>query len=355
MAHPPEQGPLSYRDAGVDIDAGNRLVARIKTVAARTHRAEVIGGLGGFGGLFKARFTHLAEPILVAGADGVGTKLLLACQAQALYGTQPLRTVGIDLVAMCVNDVLVQGAEPLFFLDYLATGKLEVERAVKIIEGIGEGCRLSGAALLGGETAEMPGLYNPGDVDLAGFAVGVVDRTRLLDGTQAKLGDQVVGLASSGPHANGYSLIRKVLARSHVSLTEPVGETTLGEALLAPTRIYVKALLELLTEGHIHAAAHITGGGLTENLPRVLPVGCKAVIDLKTWPRPPIFTWLKAQGGIAEAELRRTFNCGIGMAVIVPETIVSRVLEHAQADHINAWVIGGIEPTDQAPWVQYVK
>jgi phosphoribosylformylglycinamidine cyclo-ligase len=311
---------LSYRDAGVDIDAGNALVDRIKPLVAATQRAEVLGGLGGFGGLF-----HLGEkyrdPVLVSGTDGVGTKLLLARQLERHD------TIGIDLVAMCVNDILVCGAEPLFFLDYFACGKLEVDAAADVVAGIAEGCKQAGCALIGGETAEMPGMYGPGEYDLAGFTVGAVERESIIDGTGIDTDCVVIGLAASGPHSNGYSLIRKVIEVSGESLDSPLGESTLGEALLAPTRIYVPQLLKLLERHTPRGMAHITGGGLTENIVRVLPGGLGLELDPSAWERPPVFDWLQRAGGISDAEMRRTFNLGIGFALIVPEDEADSVTE----------------------------
>jgi len=301
-----QPGPLSYRDAGVDIDAGNALVERIRPAVARTARPGVLGGIGGFGGLFALDTARWREPVLVAGTDGVGTKLRLAIAAGRHRG------VGIDLVAMCANDVAVQGAEPLFFLDYYATGRLEVEVAAEVVEGVAEGCAQAGCALLGGETAEMPGMYAPGDYDIAGFCVGVVERDRLVDGRACAPGDVLIGLASSGPHANGYSLIRRILERTGADLATPLPDgTPLGEALLAPTRIYVRALLALHQAGLLKAAAHVTGGGLPENLPRVLPRGVRAVVDAGAWPEPPVFAWIREQGPVTREEMRRTFNCGV--------------------------------------------
>ena len=302
---------LNYRDAGVDIDAGNRLVDRIKPHARRTLRRGVLGGLGGFGALFELPLDRYHQPVLVSGTDGVGTKLKLALELNRHD------TIGIDLVAMCVNDVLVVGAEPLFFLDYYATGKLNVDVAADVIKGIADGCEQAGAALVGGETAEMPGMYQAGDYDLAGFCVGVVEKKRIIDASRVQVGDALLGLASSGPHSNGYSLIRKILTVSGASLDQPLADSTLGEALLAPTRIYVKPVLKLLEQIEVHAIAHITGGGLTENLPRVLPANTKAIIDTTRWQRPAIFQWLQQQGGVAETEMRRTFNCGVGLVVCV--------------------------------------
>ena len=303
---------ISYRNAGVDIDAGNALVDRIKPAAAATRRAGVMEGLGGFGALFDPRAAGYDDPVLVAATDGVGTKLRIAIDTGALDG------VGIDLVAMCVNDLVCQGAEPLFFLDYFATGKLSVDEAARVIAGIAEGCRLSGCALIGGETAEMPGMYAAGDFDLAGFAVGAMQRGTALPRDVAA-GDVLLGLRSDGVHSNGFSLVRKVAETAGLSWTDPspFGEGTLGEALLAPTRLYVRPVLAAIRHGGVHAAAHITGGGLTENLPRVLPDGLGAEIDLDAWTLPPVFAWLSQAGGIAEREMLKTFNSGIGMVLAV--------------------------------------
>lgn len=303
---------ISYRDAGVDIDAGNALVDRIKPAAAATRRPGVMEGLGGFGALFDPRAAGYDDPVLVAATDGVGTKLRIAIDTGALDG------VGIDLVAMCVNDLVCQGAEPLFFLDYFATGKLSVDEGARVIAGIAEGCRLSGCALIGGETAEMPGMYAAGDFDLAGFAVGAMQRGTALPRDVAA-GDVLLGLRSDGVHSNGFSLVRKVAETAGLSWTDPspFGEGTLGEALLAPTRLYVRPVLAAIRHGGVHAAAHITGGGLTENLPRVLPEGLGAEIDLEAWTLPPVFAWLSQAGGIAEREMLKTFNSGIGMVLAV--------------------------------------
>lgn len=329
---------LSYRDAGVDIDAGNSLVERIKPHAKRTLRPEVMGGLGGFGALFEVPLDRYRQPVLVAGTDGVGTKLKLAMD----LGKHD--TIGIDLVAMCVNDLIVQGAEPLFFLDYYATGHLNVDAAADVIKGIADGCEQSGCALTGGETAEMPGMYEGEDYDLAGFCVGIVDKDQVIDGSKVAEGDAIIGIASSGPHSNGYSLVRKVLEVSGAALSEPFGESTLGETLLTPTRIYVKALLELFQSVEVHALAHITGGGLPENLPRVLPEGCGAAIDTTSWQRPAIFDWLQEKGNIRDAEMYRTFNCGIGMAVVVAEDQAERCIELLRAAGESASRIGRITP-----------
>ncbi len=330
------QTPLSYKDAGVDIDAGNALIERIKPHAARTRRPGVLAGLGGFGALFELPLHRYREPVLVSGTDGVGTKLRLALE----MGRHD--TIGIDLVAMCVNDIVVAGAEPLFFLDYYATGRLDLDIATDVIGGIADGCLQAGAALAGGETAEMPGMYDGEDYDLAGFAVGIVEKSKILDGSRVEAGDQLLGLASSGPHSNGYSLIRKVLEVSGAALDAPCGEVTLGEALLAPTQIYVKPLLELLAETEVHALAHITGGGLTENLPRVLPAATEARIDLTSWRRPPVFDWLAEAGHIDEAEMLRTFNCGIGMVVALPPAAVAPAQAVLQRHGIDNRVIGEI-------------
>jgi phosphoribosylformylglycinamidine cyclo-ligase len=303
---------ITYADAGVDIDAGNALVERIKPAARRTNRPGVMAGLGGFGALFDLKAAGYSDPVLVAATDGVGTKLRIAID------TGNVATIGIDLVAMCVNDLVCQGAEPLFFLDYFATGKLETETAARIIEGIAEGCTASGCALIGGETAEMPGMYEAGDFDLAGFAVGAMDRgADLPKGVAA--GDVLLGLASSGVHSNGYSLVRKLVEVSGLGWGDacPFGTGTLGEALLAPTRLYVKPALAAVRAGGVHALAHITGGGLTENLPRVLPNGLGALIDLDAWALPPVFKWLAETGQMEQAELLKTFNAGIGMVLAV--------------------------------------
>lgn len=329
--------PLTYRAAGVDIDAGEALVEAIKPIAARTARPEQLGGLGGFGGCFQLAAERYREPVLVASTDGVGTKLRLVLELNRHD------TIGIDLVAMCANDILVQGAEPLFFLDYFATAKLDPAVATTVIAGIGEGCRLAGMTLLGGETAEMPGFYAPGEYDLAGFAVGVVERTRLLDGSAVVAGDVLLGIDSSGPHANGYSLIRKVLERPRASLGQAFEGRTLGETLLAPTRIYVRALLQALRVLPVHALAHITGGGLPGNVPRVLPPGLCAVIDKARWKRPSIFDWLQKEGAIEEQELLRAFNCGIGMVMILPQADAARALALLRDLGESAQVIGEVQ------------
>ncbi|KAA9133412.1 phosphoribosylformylglycinamidine cyclo-ligase [Marinihelvus fidelis] len=316
----PDQ-PLSYRDAGVDIDAGNALVERIKPAVKTTFRKGVETGIGGFGGLFSVDRDKYRDPVLVSGTDGVGTKLMLA----RLLDRHD--TIGIDLVAMCVNDILACGAEPLFFLDYFATGKLELDQAQQVIEGIAEGCRQSNCALLGGETAEMPGMYGAGDYDLAGFAVGVVERDRIIDGRRVAAGHRLLALPSSGPHSNGYSLIRKVLERSGADPSMALGDHSLGEALLAPTRIYARTVLALLEDHAIDGLAHITGGGITENITRVLGDSLGIEVDTAAWPRPDVFDWLQREGGIEATEMLRTFNCGIGMVLLV---------DGAEADTVSA-------------------
>lgn len=302
---------LNYKTAGVDIDAGNELVKRIKPIAEKTRRPGVMSGLGGFGSLFELPLERYQNPILVSGTDGVGTKLKLALE----LGIHD--TIGIDLVAMCVNDIVVSGAEPLFFLDYYATAKLNVNTAASVIKGIGKGCELAGASLVGGETAEMPGIYAKDDYDLAGFCVGIVEKTKILDGSKIKVGDKLIAIASSGPHSNGYSLIRKIIETNNISLGQLLNGKTLGQGLLEPTKIYVNSLLKLLDKLPIHGLSHITGGGLTENLPRVLPDGVNASIDLNSWEFPEIFKWLQQQGNISQADMLTTFNCGIGMIVCV--------------------------------------
>lgn len=339
--------PITYRDAGVNIDAGNTLVNRIKPSVKRTLRPEVIGGLGGFGALFRLPVEKYKSPVLVSGTDGVGTKLKLA---QALNQHS---SIGIDLVAMCVNDILVLGAEPLFFLDYYATGQLDVDTAESVINGIAKGCELAGAALIGGETAEMPGMYTSGEYDLAGFAVGVVEEDRIIDGSQVKNGDTLIGLTSSGPHSNGYSLIRKVLDITQASADVLVGQTTLGQALLTPTRIYVKPMLQLLSENPaIHAIAHITGGGLLENIPRVLPPYTNAHIERSAWVMPPVFQWLQQSANITSQEMYRTFNCGIGLVLAVETSDATQIINRLHALGETAFVLGHIQTsTDESPKV----
>ena len=339
--------PLSYRDAGVDIDNGSALVERIKPFAKSTLRPGVMGGLGGFGGLFKLPQGQYQEPLLVSSTDGVGTKLKIAIDMNRH------RTIGIDLVAMCVNDVVVQGAEPLFFLDYFATGKLDVDTAASVIEGIADGCRQAGCALLGGETAEMPDMYAPGHYDLAGFTVGVVEASRVIDGTRIAPGDVILGLASSGVHSNGYSLVRKILARSGVDLASAFDGRTLGDALIAPTRIYVKPLLAAIAAHDIRGLAHITGGGITDNLPRVLPAGVHAAINLDAWQLPPVFAWLREHGAVTDAEMLRTFNCGLGMLVVVAAADAAAVIETLAVAGESASVVGRIAAGDAEPLVAY--
>ncbi|HNP63045.1 MAG TPA: phosphoribosylformylglycinamidine cyclo-ligase [Woeseiaceae bacterium] len=331
--------PLTYKDAGVDIDAGNELVERIKPLVQRTRRPEVLAGIGGFGGMFALPPGRYHEPVLVSGTDGVGTKLMLA---QRLNRHS---SIGIDLVAMCVNDVLVQGAEPLFFLDYFACGKLDNDVAVDVISGIAEGCLQAGAALIGGETAEMPDMYAEGEYDLAGFTVGVVERAALIDGSGISAGDAIIGIASSGPHSNGYSLIRKVLERAPDDLIDGVAAS---ERLLQPTRIYAKSILALMQSVSIKGLAHITGGGITENIPRVLSGALDAEIDTQSWSQGAVFDWLAATGNIDTAEMRRTFNCGVGMVVMVDARSATETVK-ILADHgESAWQIGRIVDGDPA-------
>ncbi|SEG10746.1 phosphoribosylformylglycinamidine cyclo-ligase [Marinobacterium lutimaris] len=331
-----EKTSLSYKDAGVDIDAGNALVERIKGVAKRTSRPEVMGGLGGFGALCELPAGY-RKPVLVTGTDGVGTKLRLAMD----LGKHD--TIGIDLVAMCVNDLVVAGAEPLIFLDYYATGHLNVDMAADVVTGIGAGCELAGAALVGGETAEMPGMYEGDDYDLAGFCVGVVEKDDIIDGSKVSTGDTLIALASSGPHSNGYSLIRKILEVSDADLQMPMGDKTLADALLEPTRIYVKQLLKLIKESQVNALSHITGGGLLENIPRVLPDNAKAVIDTNSWEIPAVFKWLQEQGNVEQREMYRTLNCGVGMVICVPADKAQEALDLLAGEGETAWVIGSIE------------
>ncbi len=333
------QAPLSYRDAGVDIDAGDALVERIKPLAKRTMREGVLAGLGGFGALFEVPKRY-REPVLVSGTDGVGTKLRLAFEWDAHD------TVGIDLVAMSVNDVLVQGAEPLFFLDYFACGKLDVDVAARVIGGIARGCEESGCALIGGETAEMPGMYPPGEYDLAGFCVGAVEKSAMVDGREILAGDVVLGLTSSGVHSNGYSLVRRIVERAGASgagLPATLDGMAFRERVMQPTRLYVKPVLAAMKEVRIKGMSHITGGGLVENIPRCLPAGLKAVLDKRSWPQPEIFAWLQREGGVAEAEMHRTFNCGIGFVVIVSEgdAAIAQALLAAQGQTVHR--IGRIE------------
>jgi phosphoribosylformylglycinamidine cyclo-ligase len=327
---------VTYRDAGVDIDAGDELVERIKPHVGRTMRREVIGGLGGFGALVRVPLDRYRRPVLVSGTDGVGTKLRLAIE------TGRHDTIGIDLVAMCANDVVVQGAEPLFFLDYYATGHLDVAVAERVVAGIAAGCVEAGCALVGGETAEMPGMYHGADYDLAGFCVGIAEEERLIDGSQTRAGDAVIGLASSGPHSNGYSLIRKLLALRGASEATELGGRKLYDLLLAPTRIYVKPLLALIAEMPVHGLAHITGGGLLDNIPRVVPEGLEVRLDRRAWRRPAVFDWLQAAGNIDSTEMHRTFNCGIGMTVCVPAASAERAVARLRALGETANVIGEV-------------
>ena len=335
----PQSTPsLSYRDAGVDIDAGDALVERIKPFAKKTLREGVLGGLGGFGALFEVPKRY-REPVLVSGTDGVGTKLKLA------FDLKRHDTVGIDLVAMSVNDVLVQGAEPLFFLDYFACGKLNVDVAASVIQGVAKGCEYGGCALIGGETAEMPGMYPEGEYDLAGFAVGVVEKSKIITGQDIVPGDVVLGLPSSGAHSNGYSLVRKILSVAQPDLDAPFdGHRTLADAIMEPTRIYVKPMLALMAKLQVKGMAHITGGGLTENVPRVLPANVKAVIDQSAWQRPKLFQWLQSAGNVTESEMHRVFNCGIGMCVVVAKENVQQAMTLLRASGEEAVEIGRIEP-----------
>nr|WP_275051467.1 phosphoribosylformylglycinamidine cyclo-ligase [Brenneria goodwinii] len=331
---------LSYKDAGVDIDAGNALVDRIKGVVKQTRRPEVMGGLGGFGALCALPQKY-REPILVSGTDGVGTKLRLAMDLKRHD------TIGIDLVAMCVNDLVVQGAEPLFFLDYYATGKLDVDTAASVIAGIAEGCKQSGCALVGGETAEMPGMYHGEDYDVAGFCVGVVEKSEIIDGSKVQAGDVLVALAASGPHSNGYSLVRKIL---EVSKTDPAQVALegkpLADHLLAPTKIYVKSILSLIEKIDVHAICHLTGGGFWENIPRVLPEGMQATIDESSWQWPAVFNWLQQAGNVSRREMYRTFNCGVGMIVALPAEQADEAIALLNSSGETAWKIGVINQTD---------
>ena len=336
--------PLTYRDAGVDIDAGNELVERIKPLVRRTFRPEVMGGLGGFGALFDLSGKY-REPVLVSGTDGVGTKLKLAQQ----LGRHD--TIGIDLVAMCVNDVLVQGAEPLFFLDYFATGKLQVDTTVAVVSGIARGCELAGCALIGGETAEMPDMYPPGEYDLAGFTVGAVEKSKLLDGSAVRAGDVLVGIASSGPHSNGYSLVRRIYDRAGRPADLQVGGVALADALMAPTTLYVKPVLAMLGTHPIHAMAHITGGGLTENIIRVIPDGLGLDIRASAWPLPPVFDWLQREGAVPREEMWRTFNCGIGFVLVVPQHALPALESDLAARGLAHWRIGQVVPHAAGPRV----
>jgi len=339
MASDDSKTSLSYKDAGVDIDAGNALVERIKGVAKRTRRPEVMAGLGGFGALCELPSGY-REPVLVSGTDGVGTKLKLAMD----LGIHD--SIGIDLVAMCVNDLIVAGAEPLFFLDYYATGALNIDTAAAVVEGIGKGCELSGCSLVGGETAEMPGMYEGDDYDLAGFCVGVVEKSEIIDGSAVASGDCLIGLPSSGPHSNGYSLIRKIIEVSGADINAAFADSTLGATLLTPTRIYVKPLLSLMKEFKVKALSHITGGGLLENLPRVIPENCKAIIQRDSWEQPEIFNWLQSEGNIDATEMYRTFNCGVGMIICVSANDADSVIHKLNDLGEQAWLIGQISDAD---------
>ena len=335
----PRRNGLTYRDSGVDIDAGDALVERIKPLAAATARRGANAGLGGFGAIFDPKAAGYADPLMISATDGVGTKLLIA-NAVGQHDT-----VGIDLVAMCVNDLIVQGAEPVFFLDYFATAKLSVDAAAAVVSGIARGCEDAGCALVGGETAELPGVYAPGDYDLAGFAVGLVERDRLITGDKIAVGDVVLGLASSGVHSNGFSLVRKVVELAGLSYVDPApfaAAQTLGQALLTPTRIYVRSSLAAMSQNLVKGAAHITGGGVLENLPRILPPGLGATIDVANWPRPPVFSWLQEAIGIEETEMLRTFNCGIGMAVIVGADDAKAATETLEGAGETVYPIGQI-------------
>jgi phosphoribosylformylglycinamidine cyclo-ligase len=331
-----ERAPVTYREAGVDIDAGEELVERIKPHVQRSLRREVLGGIGGFGALVEVPLDRYRKPVLVSGTDGVGTKLRLAID------THRHDTVGIDLVAMCVNDVVVQGAEPLFFLDYFATGKLDVDVGERLIAGIVEGCVQAGCALVGGETAEMPGMYHGEDYDLAGFCVGIVEKDAIIDGSATRAGDAVLGLPSSGPHSNGFSLIRKILQVAAADLETPIDGLSLVDRLMAPTRIYVKPLLSLIAKIRVRGLSHITGGGLVENIPRVLPEGLEVVLERKSWPREAVFDWLQRQGRVGDAEMYRVFNCGIGMTVHLRASDADRAIALLREAGQEALVIGEV-------------
>ena len=331
-----ERAPVTYRDAGVDIDAGDALVERIKPRVKRSMRPEVLGGIGGFGALVELPLGRYKKPVLVSGTDGVGTKLRLAID------TQRHDIVGIDLVAMCVNDVVVQGAEPLFFLDYFASGKLDIEVGERVIAGIVEGCVQAGCALVGGETAEMPGMYHGADYDLAGFCVGVVEKDAIIDGSNTRAGDVVLGLPSSGPHSNGFSLIRKILQVSRADLNSDLQGVSLIDRLMAPTRIYVKPLLKLMREISVHGMSHITGGGLVDNIPRVLPEGLEVVLERSSWGREAVFEWLQREGQVADAEMYRVFNCGIGMTLQVAAGDAERAINILREAGQEALIIGAV-------------
>jgi phosphoribosylformylglycinamidine cyclo-ligase len=342
------QKSLSYKDAGVDIEAGNRLVDRIKSVAKATKRPEVTSNLGGFGAMFELPSGY-QQPVLVSGTDGVGTKLRLAIDA-GIHDK-----VGIDLVAMCVNDLIVQGAEPLFFLDYYATGKLDIDTAASVVTGIGEGCLQSNCSLIGGETAEMPGMYEGEDYDLAGFCVGIVEKSKVIDGSQVKTGDQLIGLASSGPHSNGYSLIRKIIEVSGADLNQEFDGKTLAETLLEPTKIYVKSVLKLIEKINLKALSHITGGGLLENIPRVLPANTCAQIDQSSWQQPAIFNWLQQNGNVKSNEMYKTFNCGVGMVLVVSNDELSDAIALLQDCGESAWHLGEIVESSNEQQVSFIN
>lgn len=339
---------ITYKDAGVDIDAGNELVNRIKSAVNSTHRPGVISELGGFGGLFELASHKYKNPILVSGTDGVGTKLKLAQQMNQHD------TIGIDLVAMCVNDIIVQGAEPLFFLDYFATGKLDIETSADVVSGIANGCKQSGAGLIGGETAEMPGMYADGEYDLAGFAVGVVDKENLITGDQVATDDVLIGIHSSGVHSNGFSLVNKLLEIKNISLSDTFADSTVGNTLLTPTKIYTEVVLSLIANTDVHGLCHITGGGITENLPRILPDNTFAEIALNSWQRLPIFDWIQNTGEVAQEEMLRVFNCGIGMVVITSKDHAEKTLQLCTKFGVNADVIGQIKSAPGESHVVYV-
>ena len=339
---------LTYKDSGVDIDKGNQLVEEIKEDIKNTLRPEVIGGIGGFGSLFKMP-TGYKKPVLVSGTDGVGTKLKIAIETGVHSG------IGIDLVAMCVNDLIVAGAEPLFFLDYYATDTLDIKIAKTVIGSIAEGCKLSGASLVGGETAEMPGMYKKGDYDLAGFCVGIVEEDEIIDGRRISHGDSIIALASSGPYSNGYSLIRKIIKESDEDINAPFSDSSLVKKIMEPTKIYVKSILELRKNINIHGIAHITGGGLTENIPRVLPCNTQANIDCNSWKMPEIFQWLQSRGNIDLDEMYKTFNCGVGLILIIPNDATKEALEILTKNGEDAWIIGNIEENQlKSPFVNFV-
>ena len=338
---------FNYRDAGVDIDAGKELVERIKPAIKSTHRTGSVGSIGGFGGLFELPLERYRNPLMVSGTDGVGTKLKLAIELDILDG------IGIDLVAMCANDIAVLGAEALFFLDYYATGRLDVDQAEQVIKGIAVGCQQAGCALIGGETAEMPGIYQPGDFDLAGFCVGIVEKERIIDGSQVAAGNRLIALASTGVHSNGFSLVRKIIEVRDADLAQDCGGQSLAQALIAPTRIYVKNLLALARDCEINAIAHITGGGLVENVPRVLPDHLCARIDLSSWQMPPVFSWLQQAGNVEQTEMLRTFNCGAGMIMAIDAKQEHQCLDQLEALGETAWVIGEVINRSDQPAVVF--